>query len=302
MTTTDPIQQALNLAFAALPDAALSRYALQNRASLLASYARFGRWTPRQESLVADLVREARQRLENAQTPASPAADAIAGAGLDRIRLLFASAQANGLTRPRISLSVEGTARADIAPARDGEALHIRVDGSYVGTLAAGIFRARGSHIDPQVVDAVRSSLHDLAENPTGTATAYGRLTGQCCFCRRALTDSRSVAMGYGPICAERFGLEWGEQRATMGSVSEDQLEQAANAPDGTPLRAPRVRARTTPPIADQLRPVSSFRARIETPPNRSIASMVQQAERWQEELGFASDPDFRNWRNEIAR
>lgn len=42
-------------------------------------------------------------------------------------------------------------------------------------------------------------------------AARFGKLWGSCVFCSRLLTDERSVAVGYGPICAEKNGLPWGE-------------------------------------------------------------------------------------------
>jgi len=42
-------------------------------------------------------------------------------------------------------------------------------------------------------------------------AAKFGRLWGSCVFCSRMLTDERSVAVGYGPVCAEHNGLPWGE-------------------------------------------------------------------------------------------
>lgn len=57
----------------------------------------------------------------------------------------------------------------------------------------------------------VIEALKDLAEDPARTAETYGKLHNECCFCARDLTDPRSVAAGYGPVCAENFGLkdEW---------------------------------------------------------------------------------------------
>lgn len=52
-----------------------------------------------------------------------------------------------------------------------------------------------------------------MAVDPEGTAAAYGHLTGACCFCRRALSDERSVSVGYGPVCADHFGLAWGVKK-----------------------------------------------------------------------------------------
>jgi len=34
-----------------------------------------------------------------------------------------------------------------------------------------------------------------------------GHKHGNCCFCCRDLTNAVSVHLGYGPICAEKYGL-----------------------------------------------------------------------------------------------
>lgn len=55
--------------------------------------------------------------------------------------------------------------------------------------------------------DEVIAILEDAAQNPTQAAKLYGQRTGQCACCGRELTNSLSIAMGIGPICAEKFGL-----------------------------------------------------------------------------------------------
>lgn len=52
--------------------------------------------------------------------------------------------------------------------------------------------------------------LGELSSDPVGAAKKYGKLTGNCCFCGKALSDERSTKEGYGPICATNFGLPWG--------------------------------------------------------------------------------------------
>jgi hypothetical protein len=61
------------------------------------------------------------------------------------------------------------------------------------------------------VPDAVLGLLRDFAANPVRVAAEYGRRTGSCCFCARELRTKDSLAVGYGPICAEKYGLPWGE-------------------------------------------------------------------------------------------
>jgi hypothetical protein len=60
----------------------------------------------------------------------------------------------------------------------------------------------------PEVVEFLKS----LSENPEQVAGTQGKASGCCCFCSRALEDERSLLVGYGPVCAERWGLTWGER------------------------------------------------------------------------------------------
>ena len=52
--------------------------------------------------------------------------------------------------------------------------------------------------------------LTSLANDPEGVASEYGKLTGNCSFCHRPLSDDRSIAVGYGSTCAKNYGLGWG--------------------------------------------------------------------------------------------
>lgn len=66
----------------------------------------------------------------------------------------------------------------------------------------------------PQGVAEVEALLKAFADDPEGVAAAHGRLTGNCCFCHRKLSDERSTEVGYGPVCSQRFGLQWGKRKA----------------------------------------------------------------------------------------
>lgn len=58
----------------------------------------------------------------------------------------------------------------------------------------------------------VAKLLKAFGEDPAGVAEAYGKMSGCCSFCARALSDERSLKVGYGPVCAENYGLPWGEK------------------------------------------------------------------------------------------
>lgn len=63
----------------------------------------------------------------------------------------------------------------------------------------------------PDSAADVEELLIRLAADPERVAAEYGRLSGACCFCNRALKDERSTEVGYGKTCASRFGLSWGK-------------------------------------------------------------------------------------------
>ena len=76
----------------------------------------------------------------------------------------------------------------------------------YFGRIDhSGVFHATDS-----ATAAISELLRRLGENPAEVASEYGRLTGNCCFCSRRLDDARSTAVGYGKICASKYGLPWG--------------------------------------------------------------------------------------------
>jgi hypothetical protein len=129
------------------------------------------------------------------------------------------------LKRPALLLATDGpdTLRVTIAgPAsREPGTLNVTTttrgdDGRYgwIGRIGTdGVFRP-GQSLTPNAVQNVTRALVAFAADPAGVAAEYGRRTGACCFCARRLTDGVSVAMGYGPVCAEKWGLPHNRQAA----------------------------------------------------------------------------------------
>jgi hypothetical protein len=63
---------------------------------------------------------------------------------------------------------------------------------------------------EPERQAAIVEVLKLLEVDPAAAAAAYGKLTGVCSFCSIPLSDIRSLAVGYGQICARKYGLPWG--------------------------------------------------------------------------------------------
>lgn len=66
----------------------------------------------------------------------------------------------------------------------------------------------KSRHCNDKVIEVLRR----FAADPAGVSALHGQLTGQCCFCGQPLTDARSLAVGYGPVCSDNYGLPWGDK------------------------------------------------------------------------------------------
>lgn len=74
----------------------------------------------------------------------------------------------------------------------------IHLDGRFEPSRRAGT--------DPK---AVVPHLQKFARDPMTGAKESAKLTGKCVFCNTKITDERSTNVGYGKICAARYGLPY---------------------------------------------------------------------------------------------
>jgi hypothetical protein len=69
------------------------------------------------------------------------------------------------------------------------------------------LFLAReGKQRSQEIIDL----LTRLVADPEKVVSEYGNLSGNCFACHKQLTDDRSIRVGYGKVCAKKFGLRWG--------------------------------------------------------------------------------------------
>lgn len=147
-----------------------------------------------------------------------------------RIFVLFEAASANGLKWPKIHLT-----------AADGQAVVFSRAGErsqYVGQVMITDGQPYGVNkffgritTDGQLVQGramsefVKLLIERFAFDPAYMAAEYGKKTGACCFCSRKLDTVESTAVGYGPICAKKFNLPWGEKATLTVAVLSERAE-----------------------------------------------------------------------------
>lgn len=170
--------------------------------NLLHSVAKYKLPTVKQEYWMNQLY----ERVVN--PPPKPKGELVGD--LARIVSMFTTAKTS-IKFPAVRFQTTEGRQFKISPAgansTNAGCLYVKSDDVYLGkiTPAGEFFAARG--VD---VTGVAESIKAFAENPEGAASSYGHSVGMCCFCGRGLTDSRSVEVGYGPICADKYGLSWG--------------------------------------------------------------------------------------------
>ena len=98
----------------------------------------------------------------------------------------------------------------------------------YYGKIdAAGRYFA---YNEDQMSNEIKNALRKICDNPVELAKVSAQLTGICCFCGLPLETRESVAVGYGPVCSQNWGLPWGD---TSGyeDARNALIESATNEP-----------------------------------------------------------------------
>lgn len=172
-------------------------------ASLLRGYERFGSLTDRQEAAARSMKEKTEAKAAADRQPESPEIKALVEAMVPKNLMLRTSSAAFTVAPP--------TGRnAGWVYAKDAL-------GDYVGKLSpegrvmlkgenAGVVRAEAERIGASLMDGPEA-LADFARR-------CAEETEVCIFCGRELTHPHSAprkgGVGYGPICAEKWGLPWG--------------------------------------------------------------------------------------------
>lgn len=138
---------------------------------------------------------------------AQPQAPAVSADGAPIARFLQA-ARERGLKFPKARFLAPGGGEIRLSVAGDQShypgCIQVVVRDQWIGRIEATGTVSGGSLAGDT---AVLEALATIAADPAAAAKAYGALMGRCSFCDQTITDEGSVEVGYGPICAKKFGL-----------------------------------------------------------------------------------------------
>lgn len=149
---------------------------------------------------------------------------------LPEIVALLARAREAGLKWPKIRLQTQAGDRVVLSlageRAREPGSVNVTDGGPYGDNVWYGRISTGGAFTPSRkATEEITALLEAFNGDPAGTGAIHGAMTGCCSFCGRELTTRESVGAGYGPVCAEKWGLPWGaETAARYEEVREEAL------------------------------------------------------------------------------
>lgn len=139
----------------------------------------------------------------------------------------FKNAQSKGVQSPKIRTALDNGSKLVLAMPKESQFVYVRVNDSYAGKISAdGVVSPYP--ITKPFTDEMLQRIEAIAANPSAAGKIHGQKHGNCMFCSRDLTTTDSVHYGYGPICAEKWGLEWGSARERQAEEREAKFEEGA--------------------------------------------------------------------------
>lgn len=183
----------------------LTGRSLEFATSLVNQYDNKGSLSDKQMYWVCELYKQTLQTKPETKQPEVK---------VPKIQEMFQKA-ATKLKRMKVELKTVGGERVVFKPAGEHSKYHGSImvtdgrrfgENQFFGYIDLdGVFH-HGKRCNPEVVELVTQ----FGDDPELVAMQYGRENHVCCFCMRGLTDKRSTDVGYGPVCADRYGLNWG--------------------------------------------------------------------------------------------
>lgn len=80
----------------------------------------------------------------------------------------------------------------------------------FAGTIDDGMIKP---YSKDRLSDDVRMAIESLANDPVAASKAFAQKLGCCIYCGTHLSADESKNRGYGPICANHYGLPYGKNK-----------------------------------------------------------------------------------------
>lgn len=190
-------------------------------------------WSEKQLTWARRLAQSIHDELRSRE-PAQPVVDvAIQGLDLGDVKPLVAMltrARSLGVVYPAIRMEefiirLPKTADLDLV-------VRVASDKSFLGKFQDSRWFVHPRYRNLRIEEDFLALMREYLEQPIEKSSLMGRRFGRCMFCWRTLERDASINVGYGPICAERYGLPWGDNTTSW----RDQVKETSSDTIYTPV------------------------------------------------------------------
>jgi hypothetical protein len=168
-------------------------------------------WAHRVAVQVADRLRRGRAEAADREGAArTPEYEPILE--LRTIVNMIARAGESGLKEPRITLPMADDVVLRFGRSRGAERIWVDHGPREGRKTLLGMIDPEGTLTPVAAIpDEVLGLLLEFNDDPVAVSRRLGHVSGRCCYCGLSLTDYRSTAVGFGPVCSRNWGLheEW---------------------------------------------------------------------------------------------
>lgn len=173
--------------------------------SLLEGVQKYGGLTEKQLAAVHRIIaRNAEQAAERERKAAQTKLD------MGDLMHRFSLALQAGIKCPKINIADLQFSMAPMSGKNAGCVYVKSKMDSYGERTYYGKVTAEGKFYGSRdLTDDIRETIIEVGADVVKAAKAHGAQHGNCCFCNRPLNTDESVSNGYGPICADTYGLPW---------------------------------------------------------------------------------------------
>lgn len=123
----------------------------------------------------------------------------------------LAEARAKGIKKPILRLQRANGVEIQLkymSVGKNAGGAWVTMHGDLIGKIDdGGVFTFTGRPYTDQLIDEVFSLIESAHNDLEGALRSYGKMTSRCGCCGLPLTNKKSIELGIGPICLDKFGL-----------------------------------------------------------------------------------------------
>jgi hypothetical protein len=168
--------------------------------SMLEALKKYGSLTEKQMASVNKCVESDKARQQQFAKQRTEALNNAKEVTVEAIEVAFNNAKENGIKYPKLNLDTF-TFKPASETSKNFGSIYVTEEGIYLGKVFKGKFlKVRECNEDQE------TRIVEACIDPKASAIAYGKKYGSCSTCGRELTNGKSIELGIGPICADKYG------------------------------------------------------------------------------------------------